>query len=275
DGQGDISGIISQISYLKDLGVDSILLNSECNNQITTELNNSQGNFEDMYDKLISKAKRSGIKVFANEELGEAIGVDVSTSTDHMDTATKQFLSLNLFYPQNFIFALDRIQQENDFPLIFMEDSNHDRSLDLFGNTSEFYEISAKLLCGLNLSLKGLPVIFQGQEMGLVGSVNEDIDWEKTNNNSILEFYKTMIEFRKNSKALIEGTYRRVASPRNVYIFTREAVEERLYIYCNLTSRKIPVEFYGDRVVLNNYSETDREPMILKPYEFCIVKSDI
>ena len=74
----------------------------------------AEGDSDDMYDKLISKAKRSGIKVFANEELGDAIGVDVSTSTDHMDNATKQFLSLNFFYPQNFIFALDKIQQEKE-----------------------------------------------------------------------------------------------------------------------------------------------------------------
>ncbi|MBR1623708.1 MAG: glucohydrolase, partial [Pseudobutyrivibrio sp.] len=93
--------------------------------------------------------------------------------------------------------------------------------------------------------------------------------------NSILNFYKKMIEFRKNSQALLEGSYRRIASPGDVYIFTRESTDERLYIYCNLASINKAVEFYGDRIIFSNYNDNEREDFYLKPYEFRIIASNI
>ena len=84
-----------------------------------------------------------------------------------------------------------------------------------------------------------------------------------------------MIEFRKNSEALQDGNYRRVASPSDVFIFTRESTHERLYIYCNLSSFNKAVEFYGDNIIFSNYEEAERENFFLKPYEFRIVVANI
>ena len=93
--------------------------------------------------------------------------------------------------------------------------------------------------------------------------------------NSVLSFYKKMIEFRKNSSAIVEGNYRKVAAPTDVYIFTRESEGQRLYIYCNLSGTGKAVEFYGDKIVFGNYDEEEREEFYLKPYEFRIVQSNI
>ncbi len=125
-----------------------------------------------------------------------------------------------------------------------------------------------KMFCGLHLSLKGMPFIYEGAEKG---SILQDENQE----NDIYTFYKQMIEFRKNSKGLLEGSYRRVAAPSDVYVFTRESKEERLYIYCNFTASNKPVEFYGDKIIFGNYDESDREDYALKPYEFRIVASYI
>ncbi len=98
---------------------------------------------------------------------------------------------------------------------------------------------------------------------------------EEEDNNSILNFYKQIIDFRKKSSALLDGSYRRIASPNDVFIYTRESSDERLYIYCNLTGNNKAVEFYGDKIVFGNYGEDERKDIYLKPYEFRIVASNI
>ncbi|MBQ3773538.1 MAG: hypothetical protein II833_04040, partial [Pseudobutyrivibrio sp.] len=65
------------------------------------------------------------------------------------------------------------------------------------------------------------------------------------------------------------------AAPYDVLIFTREAKEERLYIYCNFTPAPRQVEFYGDRIVFSTYDIGSLEPFFLKPYEFRIIASNI
>ena len=248
------------------------------------------------------------------------------------------------FRPSKLIKILDKWQKVLDVPSNYFENHDQIRSVNHFGNTGKHWEKSAKLLCGLNLSLRGVPFVYEGEEIGMTNgdfrglrdlkdiesfTINQSLKklllvhsirrkiilrttrdnartpvqwdasegagftsgepWLKINANksyinvqdelndetSILNFYKKMIEFRKGSQALSEGNYRRLASPGDVYIFTRESLEERLYVYCNLTSSNKAVEFYGDKIVLGNYSDGERENFYLKPYEFRIVASNI
>lgn len=248
------------------------------------------------------------------------------------------------YHPHKLIRIIDKWQTALEVPANYLENHDQIRSVNHFGNTEKYWEKSAKLLCGLNLSLRGVPFIYEGEEIGMTNgdfrglrdikdvesfNINQSMKrlllthsvrrklilrtsrdnartpvqwnssegagfttgepWLKINDNksfinvedeskdenSILNFYKSMIEFRKGSQAIQEGTYRRVASPGDVYIFTRESDEERLYIYCNLTSMNKVVEFYGDRIIFGNYGEDERLDFMLKPYEFRIVASNI
>ena len=264
---------------------------------------------------------------------------------DHMHVDTRGIKWVKKQYkPHKLIKILDKWQNALDCPANYLENHDRVRSVNHFGNTNEYWEKSAKLLCGLNLSLKGVPFIFEGEEIGMTNgdfrglrdikdiesyNINQTmkrlflshslrrklilrtsrdnartpVQWdssehagfttgtpwlrindnksfinvktESEDENSILNFYKKMIEFRKGSKALSEGSYRKVASPTDVYIFTREAKEERLYVYCNLTAFNKPVEFYGDRIICGNYPSKEREKFTLKPYEFRIIASNI
>lgn len=248
------------------------------------------------------------------------------------------------YHPSKFIRIIDKWQNTLEVPANYFENHDQIRSVNHFGNTEKYWEKSAKLLCGLNLSLRGVPFIYEGEEIGMTNgdfrglrdikdveslninqvmkklfmnhslrrklilrtsrdnartpvqwnssegagfttgepwlkiNVNKsfiNVEEESKDENSILNFYKAMIEFRKGSQAIQEGSYRRVASPSDVYIFTREADEERLYIYCNLTAVSKTVEFYGDRIIFGNYGEDERVDFILKPYEFRVVASNI
>ena len=248
------------------------------------------------------------------------------------------------FNPSKLIKVLDKWQNALEVPANYLENHDQVRSINHFGNVGKYWEKSAKLLCGLNLSLRGVPFIYEGEEIGMTNgdfkglkelkdiesfNINQSlkkmllvhsirrklilqttrdnartpVQWDASDNagfttgtpwlkvnanksfinvetelrdeNSILNFYKSMIEFRKNSEALQDGNYRRVASPSDVYIFTRESTHERLYIYCNLSNFNKAVEFYGDNIIFSNYEEAERENFFLKPYEFRIVAANI
>lgn len=264
---------------------------------------------------------------------------------EHMDVDSRGIKWFKKAYkPCKLIKILDKWQQALEVPANYLENHDQIRSVNHFGNTGRFWAMSAKLLCGLNLTLKGVPFIYEGEEIGMTNgdfrglrdlkdiessSINQSmkklllvhsirrklilrttrdnartpVQWdssegagfttgtpwlkinanksyinvedEKVDEESILNFYKHMIEFRKNSQALNEGSYRRVASPSDVYIFTRESIDQRLYIYCNLSSYNRAVEFYGDKIVFGNYNIEEVENNFLKPYEFRIVASNI
>ena len=281
-------------------------------------------------------------KLLCDEERDE---LDTIFFFDHMHVDTRGIKWVKKPYkPYELIKILDKWQNTLEFPANYLENHDRVRSVNHFGNTTEYWEKSAKLLCGLNLSLKGVPFIFEGEEIGMTNgdfrglrdikdiesyNINQTmkrlllshslrrklilrttrdnartpVQWDASENagfttgtpwlrinenksyinveaesedeNSILNFYKKMIQFRKGSKALSEGSYRKVASPIDVYVFTREAKEERLYVYCNLTAYNKPVEFYGDRIICGNYPSKEREKLFLKPYEFRIIASNI
>lgn len=264
---------------------------------------------------------------------------------EHMDVDSRGIKWFKKKYrPCKLIRILDKWQEALEVPANYFENHDQIRSVNHFGNTGKYWEKSAKLLCGLNLSLRGVPFIYEGEEIGMTNAdfrglrdikdiesynINQamkrllfvhsvrrklilqttrdnartPVQWdssegagfttgepwikinanksyinvqdESADENSILNFYKKMIEFRKNSQALAEGNYRRVASPNDVYIFTRESKDERLYIYCNLTGFTKAVEFYGDNIIFGNYPESKWEKSYLKPYEFRIVASNI
>jgi oligo-1,6-glucosidase len=162
---------------------------------------------------------------------------------------------------------VDKSQQSVDYPINYLETGAEANYVKFFGSDKQNCLRFAKLLTGLNFSLKGLPFISEGETI-------EDNNAE-TDPTSLYNFTAKMIEFRKNSKALSEGVYHRVASQNDVYIFTREAKEERLYLYSNFTPYNKNVEFYGDRIVFSNYDVDGLEAFYLKPYEFRIVASNI
>ncbi len=264
---------------------------------------------------------------------------------EHMEVDNRGIKWLKKKYrPSKLIRILDKWQNVLEVPTNYLENHDHIRSVNHYGNTQKYWEKSAKLLCGLNLTLRGIPFIYEGEEIGMTNgdfrglrdikdieshNINQSmkkmlllhsirrriilrttrdnartpVQWDDTenagfttgepwikinsnksyinvkaeeeDNNSILNFYKQIIDFRKKSSALLDGSYRRIASPNDVFIYTRESSDERLYIYCNLTGNNKAVEFYGDKIVFGNYGEDERKDIYLKPYEFRIVASNI
>ena len=120
--------------------------------------------------------------------------------------------------------------------------SSHDETGFLYmlnGNEDKY-----KVAVTLQMTAKGQPVIYYGEELGQTGANNwpvydnrYDLAWDQTEDNDILTHYKKLLQFRRaNSEVLARGT-------REVYgqsledqwtIVTREHEGEQVYIVFNL-----------------------------------------
>jgi oligo-1,6-glucosidase len=218
---------------------------------------------------------------------------------------------------------------------LFYENHDNPRMISKVNPDNSYRTVLAKLLAMMQLTLKGTPFLFQGQEIGSVNknfktiddlkdleSINlydeiknsmdsetafkkvlsgsrdhartpmqwsntlnggfsegtpwiitdEDyrewnVEYELSDNKSVLQFYKKLIQFRKCHKALVYGDYK-VINRKNKDLFTyyRQADGETFYVECNISSKQIkriqPVLNYHS--IISNYSQISEE---LRPYE--------
>lgn len=92
---------------------------------------------------------------------------------------------------------------------------------------------------------------------------------------SILNFYKKLIAFRKGNQIIKNGTYKeQFASNKDIYVYERWWQGERLFILCNFQPKPVQFNLPKDmtyktaELVLHNYDYNRKlEEMELKPYE--------
>ncbi|XJS10143.1 alpha-amylase family glycosyl hydrolase [Aerococcaceae bacterium WGS1372] len=128
-----------------------------------------------------------------------------------------------------------------------------------------------KLAVSLQLTAKGQPVIYYGEEIGLSGANNwpfydnrYDFDWEATENNEILNHYKKLIQFRKDYSDVITRGDRSVITESVADRWTiveRFYNDEQVYIVFNLSDTPLSVELplTTETTVIDYYSEKEYE----------------
>ncbi len=96
------------------------------------------------------------------------------------------------------------------------------------------------------------------------------------NPNSILNFYKKLIQFRKGNNIIKEGTYKEYSPKnKNVYCFERELGNKKYLVICNFKEKRIPFNVdetnsKGAKLIISNYPKQDEtlgDAILLKPYE--------
>lgn len=87
---------------------------------------------------------------------------------------------------------------------------------------------------------------------------------------SILNLYRSLLDYRQSSAALQTGSYRRVDAPEGVYAYTRTAGDEEVLVALNFTSDPIAVPFEG-RAALSTHGDTSTATM-LRPHEGLILE---
>ena len=224
-----------------------------------------------------------------------------------------------------------------DYPLgcqmaLFFENHDNPRMVSKVDHTLKYREPIAKLLAMMQLTLKGTPFIFQGQELGMTNNDFQDIDeindiesknkylelgggpkafehilygsrdhartpmafddslyggfsnvkpWLKSHYdyakinvkceladaNSVLNFYKKLIAFRKEHiEDFAYSPVRFVESSDDIMVYHRNHYE----IILNLTNQNLDYEIKGT-IIFDNYTDFNG---ILKPYQGLIVFLD-
>ena len=99
------------------------------------------------------------------------------------------------------------------------------------GNKDKF-----KLAAAYQMLFIGAPAIFYGDEVGITGGNDPDCRrcmlWDKTADQDIKDWYRNLIQMRKQYPALRKGAYFTVFSDSadNILEFTRELENERIYV---------------------------------------------
>jgi len=143
---------------------------------------------------------------------------------------------------------------------------NHDISRGLFiaNGDMEKYKVALTIL----LTTRGIPKIFYGSEIGIVGennhgtirspfpggfendSLNAFYSCDRTDyQNDIFNFTQNLLEIRKNHKSLSEGKLTHFYPFDNIYVYFRENNDESAMIIVNGSD-------VDKEIDLNNYKET-------------------
>ncbi len=96
-----------------------------------------------------------------------------------------------------------------------------------------------------------------------------NVESQLSDKDSVLNYTKDLIHYRKAHKSLIYGSFRQLKANRNFFVYERED-DEKYLIIINLTdkTRKYPVKPQGE-LIKSNYTETSDK---LRPYEANIYK---
>lgn len=163
--------------------------------------------------------------------------------------------------------------------------SNHDEN-SWAGTEFDRMGKAAKPFAALKFVIPGLPLLYNGQEVGFNRMLKffekDEIDW--TPNPEFTEFYKTLIELKKSNSALQAAKkgadmFRvKTSNDVNVFAFTRENEVDKVFAIFNFSNLEQKVEL-RDNAYVGKYKElfskeevelTENTSVKLKPWEFFI-----
>lgn len=166
--------------------------------------------------------------------------------------------------------------------------TNHD--MDRVMNVLQEDETKAKLASVLLLTSPGVPFIYYGEEIGMLGTKpDEDIrrpmqwtdaenagfttgyPWESLNQNfvdwnvagqtndpdSLLSLYRNLIQLRNSHAALRVGDYSGISTGNNGLVaYLRKSIDEQILVVVNVSKETLPVNLTFETGILNpgNYS---------------------
>ena len=97
---------------------------------------------------------------------------------------------------------------------------------------------------------------------------------QETDENSVLNYFRRIVKFRRDNPVLIYGKYTLVDEENpNVYAYTRDLSDRKLLVLLNFTEKesaiKTDLDFQNAKVLLGNYPAPSVDGK-LKPYEAVI-----
>lgn len=142
----------------------------------------------------------------------------------------------------------------------FLGSHDEDRFYEVVNGDLGKYQVAASL----QLTAKGQPVIYYGEELGLPGKNNyplydnrQNFPWNEAEGNKILEHYQKVLAFRQdNPKTFARGDRKKVAgSDSDKYlIFSRTYGENTVYVGLNTatTAKEVTLSFGSSEAVVTD-----------------------
>ncbi|WP_246938770.1 glycoside hydrolase family 13 protein [Bacillus pinisoli] len=93
---------------------------------------------------------------------------------------------------------------------------------------------------------------------------------QKDDANSILNYFKSLIQLRKENDVLIYGAYDLILEDHEqVYAYTRTLEDEQILVCCNLFGKptKVDLNLSNAELLLSNYHPEEESSELLRPYE--------
>jgi len=88
-----------------------------------------------------------------------------------------------------------------------------------------------RLAVGLLMTYPGVPSVYYGDEVGLAGDNRACMPWEPTAwDNDLRAYYRTLIDLRRNSPALLQGGFQVLYAGEHLLAFLRDAEEEQIVV---------------------------------------------
>jgi glycosidase len=169
---------------------------------------------------------------------------------------------------------------QNDFRMRFT--TNHDEN-SWNGTVFERLGDAAPTFAALTFAVKGMPLIYSGQEAGLNKRLKffdrDPIDWKPS---KFSELYTKLVHLKLKNKALWSGDEggNMVMIPSSnekaVYSFIREKDNDKVFMVFNLSAKPVDVKFNSE-LIKGNYLDlfanklitlTSSEKLNLKPWGF-------
>jgi cyclomaltodextrinase / maltogenic alpha-amylase / neopullulanase len=251
-------------SRIKEINKDSVLIGEV---------------WEDASNKVSYEVKR---KYFFGDEL------DSVTNYPFRDT-TIQFLKGNISseqFKRRLMSLKENYPEENFFASMnLLGTHDTERILTMFGENDNAVKL-LKLAVAIQMCLPGVPLIYYGDEAGLVGGRDPEnrktYPWGKENM-LIQDWYKMLTGFRSRLSILKKGNIEFIPSKEDVLCFKRSIGNEVLYVLVNRGDKTIPVNIdisqgnYEELIdtVKVRISHEDSSNLELEPYGVKILVKDI
>ncbi|MCX7884397.1 MAG: alpha-amylase family glycosyl hydrolase [Caloramator sp.] len=161
---------------------------------------------------------------------------------------------------------------------------NHDNKR-FITDISENKEDYLKLALSFIMTYPSIPVIYYGTEIAMEGDSDpdnrRDMEWDKTSNSNILNFYKKLTEIKNSNSAFASNNFKLLNYDSNFLSYSRWDNKNNIVVVMNVqdTNYKISVDTqqndgeYTDLLTNKTYkSESGKLNFELKPFEFLILK---